>query len=109
MVKAAPDSFLFATRHALAASLCAAMLALAGCGPDRNLSEQVAQANAAAARAESARKAAEPAPERLNTQPPPAAPAEEQPVIDGDDDTATHDAPMDTTEPALDPEPDSSE
>lgn len=109
MVKAAPDSVFPATRTALAASLCAAVLALTGCGPDRDLSEQVAEAKAAAARAESARKAAESALKRLDAQSPPAAPTEEAPVVDGDDDTTSHDAPMDTTEPALDPEQDASE
>lgn len=98
MAKAAPDFVLCATRDALA-----------GCGPDHALSEQVAEAKAVAAHAESARKAAESPLKRLATQALPAAPTEAAPVIDGNEDTAGPDAPMDTTDPALPPEQDASE
>ena len=103
MVKAAPDSVLLPTRLALVALLCGAALALTGCGQDRNLSEQVAEANAAAARAESARKAAESALTRLEKQSPAPEPADtEPPVIDGGGE-AEADAPMDNAEPVIDP------
>lgn len=107
MVKAAPASVPSATRRVLAALSCLA--ALAGCGPDRSMSEQVAEANAAAERAESARKAAESALKRLEAQRSSSPPVHSEPVIDNDADMPPADAPMDNAEPSIDPAQDAYE
>lgn len=106
MTTAAPDSTSFAARPTpLAVLIAGAVLALGGCGTDRDarLAEQVAEANAAAARADEARKAAEAALARLQSQPPADQGDSEPTVIEGEPDGTTNDAPMDNAEPAVDP------